>query len=181
MNVLAIGAHPDDIEIFMGGTLLAYQAMGAELGYCIATDGALGGAAGDAAAQHELAGRRRQEAESAAEMSGASVRFLGLPYGSLVADTDSIARLTSLIADCAPSLVITHAANDYHADHRALAVAVRQAVGFRAPLLTCDTLMGVGFSPSIYVDTTRWFDRKAALIRCHESQDPYRFVAMACL
>ncbi|TIV92813.1 MAG: PIG-L family deacetylase, partial [Mesorhizobium sp.] len=42
MKILALGAHPDDIEIFMFGTLAAYKALGAELTFAVATDGAKG-------------------------------------------------------------------------------------------------------------------------------------------
>jgi LmbE family N-acetylglucosaminyl deacetylase len=78
-----------------------------------------------------------------------------------------------------PDLVVTHAANDYHADHRALSAAVSQAVNFAAPVLWMDTLNGTGFLPTHYVDVTAQFPAKCAAIRCHESQDPERFVLSA--
>ncbi|RUW07677.1 PIG-L family deacetylase [Mesorhizobium sp. M1A.F.Ca.IN.022.05.2.1] len=61
MKILALGAHPDDIEIFMFGTLAAYAALGAELTFAIATDGAKGGK-GDPKA---LVKARREEATAA--------------------------------------------------------------------------------------------------------------------
>lgn len=162
--------------------MLAYRHMGAELHYCIATDGALGGASpDDLCARQALAAGRRVEAESAGAMSDATITFLDQPDGALLADADLIARLGEVLAHCKPTLVITHARNDYHADHRALSAAVIQAVGFRVPLLHCDTMMGVAFEPTCYVDTTRWFDDKLAMIRCHQSQDPERFVDMVQL
>ncbi len=66
MKILALGAHPDDIEIFMFGTMAAYAAQGAELTFAVATDGARGGK-GDATV---LARVRREEATAAAALLG---------------------------------------------------------------------------------------------------------------
>lgn len=71
MKVLALGAHPDDIEIFMFGTMAVYAMQGAELIFAIATDGAKGGK-GDPAA---LARARREEATAAAAMLRRSNEF----------------------------------------------------------------------------------------------------------
>ena len=100
-----------------------------------------------------------------------------LPDGELVVDTNLVGPLRSLIAELGPDLVVTHAGNDYHGDHRALSDAVGIAVSFQAPLLHVDTLRGVGFAPTHYVDVTAQFARKEAAIRAHRSQEPERFVA----
>lgn len=171
-RILALGAHPDDIEISMFGTLSAAAAQGAELHYAIATDGARGGA-GDPAV---LARARRAEAARAAAMLGASPRFLDFPDGELVADAALVGALKALIAEVDPDLVVTHAPNDYHADHRALAEAVRLAASFAAPVLFADTMNGVGFAPTHYVEITAHFEVKAEAIRAHASQEPERFV-----
>jgi N-acetylglucosamine malate deacetylase 1 len=175
VKVLAVGAHPDDIEIYMFGLLAACAARGDELAYCIATDGSRGGR-GDAAA---LARARREEATAAAAMLGVVPQFLDLPDGALVADAALIGPLRALLQQQQPDLVVTHAPNDYHGDHRALSDAVRIAVSFHAPLLHADTLAGVGFAPTHYVDVTAHFERKAAAIRAHRSQAPERFVVAA--
>jgi LmbE family N-acetylglucosaminyl deacetylase len=175
VKVLALGAHPDDIEIFMFGTMAAYAAQGAELTFAIATDGARGGQ-GDPAA---LARARREEASAAASLLGITVRFLDFPDGALVADAALIAALKALIAEVKPDLAITHPPNDYHGDHRALSDGVRIAASFAVPVLHADTLGGTGFSPTHYVDMSAHWDIKARAIRAHSSQGPEHYVAVA--
>jgi LmbE family N-acetylglucosaminyl deacetylase len=175
VKVLALGAHPDDIEIFMFGTMAAYAAQGAELTFAIATDGARGGK-GDPAA---LARARREEASAAAGLLGVTPRFLDFPDGALVADAALIATLKALIAEVQPDLAITHPPNDYHGDHRALSDGVRIAASFAVPVLHADTLGGTGFSPTHYVDVCAHWDVKAKAIRAHSSQNPEQYVAVA--
>ncbi len=172
MRIAALGAHPDDIEIFMGGTMLAWRAMGAELHFIIATDGSKGGK-GDPA---RLAATRRAEAEASAALFGASLHWLGFPDSELAARAETVATVAGSLASCAPHLGVTHAPNDYHADHRALSEIVRHAAGFSIPVLFCDTLMGTGFTPTHYVDTSAFFDAKCEALLKHVSQAPARFV-----
>ena len=175
MRVLGCGAHPDDIDIFFFGTLAAAQAAGAEIGCLIATDGAAGSATPGA----DLARQRHAEATEAASSLGARPIFLDRADGSLAGDNEAAALLDAAIRDFAPDLVITHAPEDYHPDHRALSRLALDAARFRAPVLYADTLLGNGFAPTLYVDITAHFDAKRAAIRAHVSQRPERFVS-AC-
>jgi len=175
MKILALGAHPDDIEIFMFGTLAAYAAQGAELTFAIATDGARGGA-GDPVT---LAKTRREEASAAAGLLGVTPRFLDFPDGALIADAALVATLKALIGEVGPDLAITHPPNDYHGDHRALSDGVRIAASFAVPVLHADTLGGTGFSPTHYVDISGHWDIKAKAIRAHRSQKPEQYVDRA--
>ena len=174
MRILAIGAHPDDLEIFIHGSLSAWAGMGADLVLAVATDGAKGGPdPGPALAQE----RARETCEALASLG--RVRMLGFPDGGLRADAALDQSLRALIEETAPDLVVTHDPNDYHADHRALSQAMTQAAGFSVPVLFMDTLNGTGFVPTIWVDVTAHWPAKLAAIRAHRSQDPERFVAMA--
>lgn len=175
MKVLAIGAHPDDLEIFAFGSLLAWRAMGASVDVAIATDGAAGGQM-DPDALRDL---RRAEATSSASALQTSPHFLDLPDGRLMHDAILVDALRLLIHAKRPDLILTHAPGDYHADHRALSAGVSQAAGFSAPVLYMDTLNGTGFSPTHWVDVTDPFSAKCTAIRAHVSQDPERFVTMA--
>ncbi|HHY51518.1 MAG TPA: PIG-L family deacetylase [Alphaproteobacteria bacterium] len=175
MKLLAIGAHPDDLEIYMFGTLAAAQAQGAELVLAIATDGARGGTLDPA----ELSAIRRREATAAASILGLEPRFLDFPDGTLTADPMLVGAVRTLIAETRPDLVLTHAPSDYHGDHRALSEATRIAANFIAPVLWADTMQGAGFTPTHYVDVTAGFESKCRAILAHVSQRPERFVAMA--
>ncbi|MGX5841820.1 PIG-L deacetylase family protein [Mesorhizobium sp. ArgA1] len=175
MKVLALGAHPDDIEIFMFGTMAAYATQGADLTFAVATDGAKGGT-GD---PRVLARVRREEAATAAALLGATLHFLDFPDGELVADAALIGSLKALIRDTGANLVITHAPNDYHADHRALSDGVRIAASFAVPVLHADTMGGTGFAPTHYVDISAHRDVKTQAIRAHRSQRPEQYVDKA--
>lgn len=176
-HVAVVMAHPDDAEIYLGGTILAWRQMGARVHILIATDGAKGGQLPPA----DLARRRADEARAGADVLGASLTLAGHGDGGLSSDMELVAHLRSILIDLAPDLVVTHAGNDYHADHRALTTAVRAAASFSMPVIVCDTMMGTGFEPTHYVDTSPFADAKSAAILCHVSQDPDRFVASTAL
>jgi N-acetylglucosamine malate deacetylase 1 len=177
MKIVAIGAHPDDLEILMGGTIAAFQAQGDEVMMVTATDGAKGGTMDRA----KLVPIRRGEAKAGAGVFGLEPLMLGFPDGGLRADAQAIDRIAALIRDERPHLVITHAPNDYHGDHRALSDAVRIAANFVAPVMWMETILGVGFGPTHYIDVTPYFAKKLRSIRKHKSQNPERFVEMATL
>ncbi|MCU0909095.1 MAG: PIG-L family deacetylase [Rhodobacteraceae bacterium] len=175
MRILALGAHPDDLEIFAWGTICAWAGMGATLTLAVATDGAAGG---DDPGP-DLARLRAGEAAAAAAPLGLPPRMLGFPDGRLMPDAALTDTLTALIVETRPDLILTHAPNDYHADHRALSAAVSLAASFRAPVVHMDTLNGTGFTPTLWVDATAHWSAKEAAIRAHASQKPDRFVQMA--
>ncbi|PJF11242.1 PIG-L deacetylase family protein [Pseudorhodobacter sp. MZDSW-24AT] len=174
MKILAIGAHPDDLEIFAFGSLSAWRAMGAELVLAIATDGAKGGTLPAA----DLRALRAAETVTALAPLGVP-RFLGFPDGGLRADAALETALHDLLAEVQPDLVVSHAPNDYHADHRALSAGLSQAAGFAVPVLWMDTMNGTGFTPTHWVEVSAHWAAKEAAIRAHGSQDPERFVRMA--
>ena len=176
MHILALGAHPDDLEIFAYGTLAHWVAMGAKLTLAIATDGAKGGVL----PADDLRRLRAQETKTAlAPLGSGPPLMLGFPDGELRADAALERSLTQLFRQTDPDLVLTHAPNDYHADHRALSAAVLQAAGFSVPVLFMDTLNGTGFMPTHWVDVSSHWAAKEAAILIHISQVPARFVAMA--
>ena len=176
MQIMAIGAHPDDLEIFMYGLLAAAASRGDGLHLVVATDGAAGGSEPGPA----LAKQRAAEARAGLAQLG-EVQLLDLPDGDLSYAPDAASTISSLISDTKPDLIVTHAPEDYHPDHRALSRFVSDAAGFICPVLFCDTLMGVGFTPDYYVDITPYFDAKQAAIMAHTSQHPDRFAAAAAI
>jgi N-acetylglucosamine malate deacetylase 1 len=175
MRIVGFGAHPDDVEIVMFGALAAAQAAGAEISWVIATDGSKGGER----PADELRAARREEASAAAAILGVTPVFLDRVDGELAADAEAASLVEGAILRLKPDLVITHAPNDYHPDHRALSRLVSDGARFHAPVLFADTILGVAFQPSHYVDITAHFPAKLAAIRGHASQRPERFVAVA--
>jgi LmbE family N-acetylglucosaminyl deacetylase len=180
MKVLAIGAHPDDIEIFMYGFMAAAKARGDDVALIVATDGAAGNVApgGVAVKGTSLASQRADETRLGLIGLG-KPKLLDLPDGGLASDANAAPLVTKTITAEAPDLIITHAPEDYHPDHRALSAYVSDAAGFCCPVLFADTLMGVGFTPDYYVDITPHFDAKTNAIMEHHSQLPARFAEAA--
>ena len=82
-RILAVVAHPDDVEFWLGGTVAGWAERGIEVSYCVLTDGE-GGGFDPTVPRQEIPGIRRAEQRRAAEMLGVkSVRFLGLPEEGL--------------------------------------------------------------------------------------------------
>src|SRR2546427_3830314 len=182
MRVLAIGAHPDDLEILSGGTLARFAARGDAVTMLVMTDGSAGHAEIPAT---ELAVIREQEARAAAAVIGAEFVWLGLPDEFVFNDEPTRRRLLEAIRAARPDLILTHDPDDYHPDHRATSRAVFDAsfvMGLPnvetpspphpgvAPLYYFDTLAGVGFQPAEYVDITGTFATKRSMLAAHDSQ-----------
>ena len=170
MKVLGIGAHPDDIEIFMFGLLYALKKNNDKIFLLIATDGSAGGTL----PPDELSKLRKKETITGLRKLGIP-DFLNLKDGKLLWDNDHLEIFSNYIKKISPDLIVTHGPEDYHADHKSLSQIVTKIIDFKCPILFCDTLMGVNFSPEIYVDITENFLEKKKAILCHKSQNPQKF------
>jgi N-acetylglucosamine malate deacetylase 1 len=182
MRVLAIGAHPDDLEILCGGTLAQFAARRDAVTMLVMTDGCAGHAE---IGPGELAAIREREARAAASVIGAEFAWLGLPDEFVFNDEPTRRRLLDAIRAARPDLILTHDPVDYHPDHRATSRAVFDAsfvMGLPnvqtpsaphpgvAPLYYFDTLAGIGFQPAEYVDVTETFATKQKMLAAHETQ-----------
>ena len=176
MKILAIGAHPDDIEIFMYGLLTKFKQRGDKIFTIVATDGAKGGLKKDKI----LAKKRKAEAVLGLKKLSTPI-FLDIPDGELGDSTVHKTIIKQNILKIMPDLIITHSQNDYHADHRFLSFIVSGSVSHYIPILYCDTLMGINFQPNYYVDISEHFIFKKEAIMQHHSQDPKRFVDLSVL
>ncbi|HZE08197.1 MAG TPA: bacillithiol biosynthesis deacetylase BshB1 [Gemmatimonadaceae bacterium] len=177
VDVLAIGAHPDDVELICGGTLIRSQMLGH-------TTGILDLAAG------ELASRgtpqlRAKEASSAATVMRVSVREnLGLPDGGIQNTPDVRAKIAVVIRRLQPAVVITHSLQGRHPDHPIVAQLVRDAC-FVAGLKMVEpkvpayrprkVLHALSFredyeKPTFVVDVSESFEKKLEAIGCYASQ-----------
>ena len=170
MKILAIGSHPDDIEIFMFGFLSVCLRRGDNIFLTVATDGSLGGRSPGIA----LAKIRKKEAINGLKSLG-KPNFLNFKDGSLHDQQDVTFKIKKLIHNIQPDLVVTHSPEDYHPDHRYLSKYVKDAASFCCPVLYSDTLMGVNFIPEYYIDITQFFEAKMLAILEHKSQNPKKF------
>ena len=113
-RVLAVAAHPDDIEFLMAGTLLRLRQAGYELHYMNVADGCCGSTRTDRAATAQI---RRQEAQTAAARLGAVYHESLCHDLEIFYDLDTLQRLTSVVRQVAPRILLTHAPSDYMEDH----------------------------------------------------------------
>ena len=171
MKVLAVGAHPEDIEIFMYGLLYIYKKEGHAVYTMIATDGSKGGKI----TGEKLARERANEAIYGLEKLSLPI-LLNLPDGELGGELEHRQILKENISKIMPDLIITHSENDYHTDHKSLSLIIRGAVSHYIPILYCDTLMGINFNPNYYIDITDYYELKKEAILKHKTQSPDRFV-----
>ncbi len=171
MKILAIGAHPDDIEIFMYGLLSIYKKQGNEVYTIIATDGSKGGSIPG----KKLAQKRAKEAINGLKRFSLPI-FLNIPDGDLGEEAEHRKKIKDNILKIMPDLIITHSQHDYHSDHKSLSVLTSSVVSHYIPILYCDTLMGVNFNPNYYVDITNHYEFKKEAVLKHKTQKPQRFV-----
>jgi LmbE family N-acetylglucosaminyl deacetylase len=181
MNVLAIGAHPDDLDICCGGTLALFTRAGHRVTMAVVTDGR----AHPVGDPERVAARRRVEAQASAALIGAELAWLGLPDGQLVDDLPTRRRFIALMMQASPDLIITHPPDDYHSDHnltsRLVMATIQMAwapppdlpgepVRKPAPVAFMATANGINFLPEDYVDVTAVWDTKVQMALNHRSQ-----------
>ncbi|WP_091239120.1 PIG-L deacetylase family protein [Klenkia soli] len=159
-NVLAIGAHPDDVELGCGATLLAHAAAGDTVTVLVLT----GGEAGPGTAN------RFDEQRAAAHSLGASLRWGGLTDCTLTPDAATVRLIEGVIEETQADLVYVHAADDSHQDHRAAAAAARSAGRRLSRVLHYQSPSTLTFHPTVFVDVTAFITGKLAALKEHASQ-----------
>jgi len=182
MKVLAIGAHPDDVELLCAGTLAKFKKQGDEVFICHACDGNMGS---KVYSSDELVKLRRNEAIKSAKIIGATSIWAGMSDGKVVLDLESRNKIIEVIRQTAPDLIITQSPNDYHTDHINTSRLVFEATylaglvlwdsEYPAPeklpfLYYMDTIAGVNFVPEEYVDITDTIDIKIKMMMEMHSQ-----------
>jgi LmbE family N-acetylglucosaminyl deacetylase len=160
-NVLAIGAHPDDVELGVGGTLVRHIARGDRVTLLVMTRGELG--------VHEDASRSGEQ-HRATETLGAHLLWGGFRDGTIPAGAEAITVIDDAIRRTEASLVYTHAPDDTHQDHRATSIASLAAARRVSTVLYYETPSTQHFQPTLFVDVEESLDRKIALLHTHLSQ-----------
>jgi bacillithiol biosynthesis deacetylase BshB1 len=176
IDLLALGPHPDDVEIACAGTILKVVRQGLSVAVVDATHGEM-------ASRGTAADRDREAAAAAVALGLRERRNLGLPDTGVRADDGATRRLVGLLRELRPRLFLAPATRDVHPDHVATAALADRAF-FLAGLRNFGRDLGAPFrprvllrfpgnhpvEPSLCVDITEVADRKAEVIRCYASQ-----------
>lgn len=190
-SVLALGAHPDDVEINCSGTLRQLQKLGMEIHVATMS---LGDCGSCELSREAIARKRRAEAEQACALLGSSYHYVGSSDFCIFNDDAHNRKVAALLRDVAPHIVFTHSPADYLLDHETTSTLGRNAC-FYAPvsnydtsqytkaepihhvphLFYCDGMEGIDIfgkrvTPEFYVDVSTEIDFKLEMLARHVSQ-----------
>lgn len=160
MNILAIGAHPDDIEYGCGGTLVQYAGRGHKVSLYVITDGSFGG---DPVT-------RRAEQGRAADFIGAKLEWGNLRDTEVCDNRELILSIEGMLEKTRPDLVLVNYAEDIHQDHRAISLAAISATRYIKEVLFYEVPTTFNFNPDIFVDIEPVLLKKLELLGMHTSQ-----------
>jgi len=161
MNILAIGAHPDDIEYGCAGTLIKYAERGHQIYLMVLTEGQEGGSS-------EI---RKQEQENAAEfMSVQKIFWGGYHDTQLPLNKELIEKIEEVLGEVNPDLILVNYGDDTHQDHRILTQATMSATRYVRNVLFFEVPTTQNFNPQVYVDISDTLERKSQVLNAHASQ-----------
>jgi LmbE family N-acetylglucosaminyl deacetylase len=161
MRILALGAHPDDIEVGCGGTLAKYARGGHRIFLMVMTEGEQGAARGV----------RRREQEQASKIIGAEKLYWGgYADTKLPVDQELIQRIEEVVREIKPHFIFVHYQDDTHQDHRHLALCTITATRYTKNVLFYEGPTCQNFSPTVFVDIDAVLEDKIAMLTAHESQ-----------
>jgi LmbE family N-acetylglucosaminyl deacetylase len=177
LNIIVIGAHPDDCDVIAGGTAILYSKLGHNVKFVSMTNGdaghqSMGGGV--------LAKRRMLEAQEAGKRFGVEYLVMDNHDGELMPTLENRLKIIREIRKWNADIVITHPLDDYHPDHRYTSILVQDASYMvivpnvapdTPPLKKNPVFLYPGFSsPEIAVDIDAVFDQKVYATSAHESQ-----------
>ena len=177
VEILAIFAHPDDMELTVGGTLLKMKSLGYKTGALDVTGGEMG-------TRGTSEGRAEEAAEAARILKLDLRENLGLADGHVFVDDESRTKLVRVLRRLKPKVILTHQYDDPHPDHNHIAKLVREAARL-ASMRKYDEAFGLErtnvpivahnvFSrllpPSFIVDVSEFLEQKMQSIKAHKSQ-----------
>jgi LmbE family N-acetylglucosaminyl deacetylase len=170
---LAVGAHPDDIEIGAGGTIAKHVQRGDEVNFLILTYGEASG----------NAGIRKKEAEMSAKILGVkSIRFGGFPDTKVPLSVETIHAIEEGMRKTNPDRIYAPSVADYHQDHRNVAYSVAAAAR-RIPQVLAMELPNahLQFDPKYYVEIDNTMKIKEEAIKTFQSQSKKNYMTTAAL
>ncbi len=160
MNILALGAHPDDIEYGCGGTFLKFARRGENIYFMVLTKGEFGG-------DSEV---RVKEQEEALKLLGVKKIFWGgyvdteLPSERII-----ITRIDEVIEEVMPDEVYVNYIDDIHQDHRTLAECTLAATRYVKRVFFYEDYTSNNFEPDVFVDIEDVLEEKQKLIQVYSS------------
>ncbi|MEZ4500545.1 MAG: PIG-L deacetylase family protein [Thermomicrobiales bacterium] len=186
LRVLAVGAHPDDLEYQIGGTLARYAAQGHHVTMAVVTNGNVGSST---LPPDEIAAIRFQEATASASLIGAELLWLDYDDEFFFYNEESRRHLIDVMRQARPDVVLAHWTDDYHPDHSLSGQAVRDARIMTAcrsqhrhrssaaagnSKSSFSTTPGrINFQPEVYVDISSTFAIKQQMLAAHVSQNAW--------
>lgn len=161
MNILAIGAHPDDIEYGCAGTLVKYADRGHNIYLMVLTSGQEGG-------EGKI---RQQEQEAAAEIMSVQEIFWGGYHDTqLPLNKELIEKIEEVLGEVKPDLILVNYGDDTHQDHRILTQATLSATRYIRNVLFFEVPTTQNFNPQVFVDISDTLERKFKVLEAHASQ-----------
>lgn len=182
LRILAIGAHPDDVDQLCGGTLAKYAHAGHHVTVAVATNGNAGSAVLSA---QEIARIRHDETRAACAVIGADLIWMDFDDEWLFDDRPTRVRFIDAYREARPDIVIAHSLDDYHPDHRISGQVAADAripsavrlVGTALPhleeiprLYTMDTVGALHDDLDVFVDISDEIETKRRMLSAHASQ-----------
>jgi bacillithiol biosynthesis deacetylase BshB1 len=177
LNWLSFGAHPDDVEIGMGGSIAKHSSLGARTGICDLTRAEL--------SSNGTVETRQKEAEQAGEILGLHTRInLAFPDRGLSYDENKVRAIATIIRTYQPEIIFVPYPEDRHPDHRHCATLVEEAV-FSSGIRRYEDHQGLpshkvnrvyyyminGFhKPDFVVDISDYMDDKLKALKAYASQ-----------
>ncbi len=167
-SVVVFGAHPDDIEIGMGGTVSKLTALGYDVNLVVATLPNF--------VKTDTKEERRRESVMSAKVMGCKIpEFLDLSPDQIMFGRHFVTLIDGIINKHKPKFVFTQWIGDSHQDHQALTRAVMAAARDTGNLFMYETTIPGGitenaFRPQLYVDITSTQETKTSALNCFDSQ-----------
>ena len=161
VRVLALGAHPDDIEAGCGGTLIKYARNGHEVALMVLTEGEQGGS---------RRVRRREQREAAKYLQAQKTYWGGYPDTQVPMDPGMIQKIERVVRLVNPHFIFVHYPDDTHQDHRHLATCTITATRYTRNVLFYEGPTTQNFSPTVFVDIESTLVEKVKALEAHRSQ-----------
>ncbi|MCS7151453.1 MAG: PIG-L family deacetylase [Endomicrobia bacterium] len=159
MNILVIGAHPDDFEFGCGGTLISFSKK-AKIYILVMSKGEVGG---DASV-------REKEQEKVCKFLNARLYWGGRKDTNIELNKQLIDTIEAVIRGTKPDIIFSHYPKDTHQDHRNVSEATITATRYIRNVLFYETPSSIDFTPTVFVDISKVIDKKLMLLRIHKSQ-----------